>query len=55
MLDRINKRNNDMFLQQSILEEVIVHREANIRAFSRGLKVLDILSMITGYLISFDH
>ena len=49
MLDGINKSNKDMFLQQLILEEVIVRREANIRAFSRGLKVQDMLSMITGY------
>ena len=49
MLDGINKSNKDMFLQQLILEEVIVCREANIRAFSRGLEVLDMLSMITGY------
>ena len=49
MLDGINKSNKDMFLQQLILEEVIVRSEANIRAFSRGLKVLDMLSMITGY------
>ena len=44
MLDGINKSNKDMFMQQLIFEEVIVRREANIRAFSRGLKVLDMLS-----------
>ena len=37
------------FLQQLILEEVIIRREANLKAFRHGLDVLEITTLLEEY------
>lgn len=49
VVDAIDKTNKDALLQQLILEEVIVRREANIRAFKRGMTVLNVSSLLEQY------
>ena len=45
----IDKTNKDAFLQQLILEEVIVRREANLKAFLCGMRVLGVASLVMDY------
>ena len=46
ILATINKLNKDAFLQQLIIEEVIIRREANLQAFHHGMSVLGITGLI---------
>ena len=45
----IDKTNKDAFLQQLILEEVIVRCEANLKAFLCGMRVLGVASLVMDY------
>ena len=45
----VTKSNKDALLQQLIMEEVIIRREANLKAFRRGLSVLGMTSMLEEY------
>ena len=49
IIEAITKSNKDALLQQLILEEVIIRREANLKAFRRGLGVMGISSLLCGY------
>ena len=49
IIEAITKSNKDALLQQLILEKVIIRREANLKAFRRGLGVMGISSLLCGY------
>lgn len=49
ILEAITKANKDVMLQQLILEEVIIRREANLKAFRRGMRVLEITDKLQEY------
>ena len=46
IIHAVTRSNKDALLQQLIMEEVIIRREANLKAFRRGLSVLGISSMM---------
>lgn len=49
VVEAIDKSNKDALLQQLIFEEVIVRREANIRAFKHGMSLLNVSSLLEDY------
>ena len=49
IIEAIDKTNKDAFLQQLIMEEVVIRREANLKAFRRGMNMLGITSIIEKY------
>ena len=49
ILEAITKANKDVMLQQLILEEVIIRREAYLKAFRRGMSVLEITDKLQEY------
>ena len=49
VIESITKNNKDALLQQLILEEVVIRREANILAFQRGMHMLGVSELIQCY------
>lgn len=46
LTDPVNRSNKHALLQQLILEEVIIRREVNLKAFRRGLQVLGLCDLL---------
>ena len=49
IIEAVDNSNKCLVQQQLILEEVLIRREANLQAFSRGLDVLGVAKMIQNY------
>ena len=49
IVEPITKSSKDALLQELVLEEVIIRRETNLKAFRRGLSVLKITDLLDEY------